>query len=454
MANTSQSRSRSRTPASPTKGAEKQMKRLRKQAAALFSSRQWPQALETINTLVLPPSLQPQASAQTSTALIKDASRGEQVPPEAAPVTYASRPLRVKIWCFYITLLNVILTDEGREAFEEEKWRAILSSIRNGKLWEYVVQTGYGGREGAVDGEVVHNLAILVYHHSPSQTLNQQRLETYLATAGSPDPFRRDTPDAPSELDVRVQILELFTLSVLPRNEEWDYAREFIKLSDILDDEKKEAFLAALDSMKEARDLKVLKSTGLQEQRDQEYEEQKRREQEVADKASADLGRNSSSSKSASASTSTSTQVGRDESSGETYGIKDGPLENRSPRPINSPAPAPKKSAIKPSSRPPIDFSASASPSSGPISSTPNKQKPQKKGALRVIGNILKALMRKFSSQVSTNPMGFLKFVLFVTGIVMALRRADVRDRVRRVAGSGWKKVSGTVGMGTKVSYM
>ena len=60
--------------------------------------------------------------------------------------------------------------------------------------------------------------------------------------------------DTPRDLEKRIKLLELYTLHVLPRNEEWDYAREFITMSEMLDEERKEAFLLALHSLKEEKE--------------------------------------------------------------------------------------------------------------------------------------------------------------------------------------------------------
>ena len=50
--------------------------------------------------------------------------------------------------------------------------------------------------------------------------------------------------------------------------------------------------------------------------------------------------------------------------------------------------------------------------------------------------------------------MLLLRFVLFLVGLVLALSRRDVKDRLGRITGSGWEKIRGTVGMGVKVSYI
>jgi hypothetical protein len=43
---------------------------------------------------------------------------------------------------------------------------------------------------------------------------------------------------------------------------------------------------------------------------------------------------------------------------------------------------------------------------------------------------------------------------LFVLGIVVAMSQARIRERVRKVLGEGYGRLRGTVGMGTKVSYI
>src|SRR2546423_1438687 len=129
--------------------------------------------------------------------------------------------------------------------------------------------------------------ATLLLGQGSSQTLNQSRLETYLSSSSHPDldisshlvksssrrlDYRVSGADTPKELSSRLKILELFTLHVLPRNEEWDYARSFINNSDILDDERREAFLQTLLELQEAMDT---------EDRAVELEFHRRRDEEL-----------------------------------------------------------------------------------------------------------------------------------------------------------------------------
>ncbi|KAI5288436.1 hypothetical protein KEM52_001159 [Ascosphaera acerosa] len=462
------------------------MQRAYKEALELFVTRRLPAALEAANALVLPPSLQPPAQRDASMAA-DGIHGGGGLPATAAAAAAAPRALRVKIWNLYITLLSAIVdlgSEDGAAEFGDDQWRAMASSVRNGRIWEYVVRAGYHGKEGAVDGEVVFNLATLLLKHSNSQAHNQQRLETYLASAGQPGrgpeaglgagATSGSAADSLHDLDTRTRILELFTLHVLPRNNDWDYAREFIKLSDVLDDEKKERFVATLDALKEEKDQAALKAAELQRQRDEEMLLQQKRRDIDAPASASDRGANRGSPTApntadspARSPTETARPAGR-----ETYGIRASPQKStgkprssrRSPsRPKSSASSAaPLKSAIKASSRAAATGGGGGGGSSAPPSSAASttssqlQSRPPATGsrALRMLTNLFTALLRHFSKTVSANPMGFLRFVMVVTGVLMALRRPDVRGKVRSVAGAGWSKIAGTVGMGTKVSYI
>ncbi len=95
----------------------------------------------------------------------------------------------------------------GKDAFGTQEWRAICARVRDGVVWEEVVQNGYHGFEGNVDSDVVINLsaaisaqprpralfanthhrATLLLAHAKTQTQNQRRLESYLAASQTPN---------------------------------------------------------------------------------------------------------------------------------------------------------------------------------------------------------------------------------------------------------------------------
>ncbi|BCR96844.1 protein pex26 [Aspergillus luchuensis] len=365
-----------------------------------------------------------------------------------APVASAQPTWRIKVWNLYITLLSQIIElgpEEGKKLFGQKEWKAISTTVRDGEIWETVVRTGYRGLEGSVDAEVVYNLATLLLKHSPSQKLNQQRLETYLSsygqpnldisdhlTSGSSTPRANGGTDTPKDLAARVRIIELFTLHVLPANEEWEYAQEFINLSEVLDEDRKELFLQTLEGLKEEKQQGELRAAALQREKDAELERQAREaerrrveEAEAAERAQKGHGRSGS-------------EVD--------YGIEktypNGSIKGKG------------RFAEKQSSKPGTSAGRTAfsPPGSKNIKKTekPEARAKQSRALINVVRNILKYV----SKSIAGNPLSFARTLLFMLGIIAALSRQDVRERIRRITGSGWQKIKGTVGMGVKVSYI
>jgi hypothetical protein len=61
--------------------------------------------------------------------------------------------------------LNAVIEldpDEGKQAFGSSEWRALVTKVREGEVWEEVVKNGYGGVEGDVDSDVVINLFVFL----------------------------------------------------------------------------------------------------------------------------------------------------------------------------------------------------------------------------------------------------------------------------------------------------
>ncbi|KAB8077068.1 peroxisome proliferation protein peroxin 26 [Aspergillus leporis] len=367
---------------------------------------------------------------------------GSSVP----PIAMAQSSLRIKTWNLYITLLSAIVDlgpEEGKATFGQKEWKAISTKVREGEIWETVVQTGYKGREGSVDAEVVYNLGTLLLNHSPSQKLNQQRLETYLSSYGQPyldiaehlqkSPSQQSKDrlnggtDTPKDLASRVRIIELFTLHVLPRNEEWNYASEFINLSEVLDEERKEMFLQTLDELKEEKEQGKLRAAALQREKDAELErqlreaERQRAEEEAAAAARSQKGH------------------ARDHSEVD-YGIEkttpNGSIKGRG-------------KGEKQSGNNRTAFSPTGSK---------NIKRPEKPVSrpeqTRTLANVLRNILRYISKTIAGNPLSFARTLLFLLGLLVALGRQDMRERLRRITDAAWQKVKGTVGMGVKVSYI
>lgn len=299
----------------------------------------------------------------------------------------------------------------------------------------------------------------MLLNHSPSQALNQQRLETYLSSYGQPDLDISEHlrngydqrvmqssggTDTPKDLMARVRIIELFTLHVLPRNEEWEYAAEFINLSEALDEERKEVFLQSLDGLKEEKELGNLRATAIQREKDAELERQARdNERRRAEEAAA---------------SSRPEQNGNKRNGNEVDSAAAAAAEKKSTHRGSKGRSS--KSTDRQSNGSKTGSSAGRtafSPPSG-SSSSKNVKKPEKPEARarksQALMTVLRNLVQYFTRMVSGNPLSLARLVLFVLGMVMALSRQDVRDRIQRVTGAGWNKVKGTIGMGVKVSYI
>lgn len=348
--------------------------------------------------------------------------------------------------------------DEGKQAFGSAEWRGLVQKVREGEVWEEVVKNGYGGVEGDVDSDVVINLATLLLAHARSQKINQTRLENYLATSTAPSldissrihsqsshprnrmasPSKQGSgTDTPRDLNARVKILELYTLHVLLRNNEWDYAHEFISISSVLDEERREAFLQALQSL-----------------RDEQYEaerrekEERRYQEEQLKKDIEDARKRRAENEERERRREEEERLKRDRKSAGSevdYGVEDTPARPGSSRSKSSA----KSTTSKAVQNQNLNPNSKKSPAS-----TARKVPPT---LLTRAGNIVtnvRKLVESLAGNFKTRPMFLLQMLAFLVGFLILLSRRDVKERIKRVVGNAWGKVRATAGMGVKVSYI
>lgn len=280
--------------------------------------------------------------------------------------------------------------------------------------------------------------------------------------------------NTPKDLSSRIKILELFTLHVLPRNEEWDYAKSFIANSDILDEERREAFLQTLQELQEVSE----EQENFQEAEEDVFEETEPESPvlspQVRDEA---IGRRQSQQQSTIKHQRTSSEVdyGIEEDrpnsirgslhpemlpTATTPPSKDTPLTKIPPKPEpTTPAAAAAVSRSPPASAPVYSGSRShLSPQGNTPRRPARKPKPASQNAVfaqaRQLFVALSNLARNMAGTLSKNPTSVLRFLLFLLAFFMAFSQKQVRDRARRIIGQSWEKVRGTIGMGTKVSYI
>lgn len=294
---------------------------------------------------------------------------------------------------------------------------------------------------------------------APSQNLTQSRLETYLASSSHPDlditqsvehdtshhlQSRSNGAGTPKDLASRLKILELFTLHVLPRNQEWEYAKSFISMSDVLDEERREAFLQSLQELQDVRD------------HDMQEEATARQQEEDAQLQDRSKDTNRPDPENFAAQNRTSGEKGpvhKRTSSEVDYGIeKERPNGNAlsTQRPasfFNTVASAPATGA---SNQSPVE----AAKSRNMRKSAQKRPPPAYVQPLRNLFRALQNLVRNMSNSVRSNPTMLFRMLLSVFAIIMALSRRNIRERARSILGNGWDKVRNTVGMGVKVSYI
>lgn len=235
--------------------------------------------------------------------------------------------------------------------------------------------------------------------------------------------------NTPRDLNARVKILELYTLHVLLRNNEWDYAREFISMSSVLDEERREAFLQALQSLQEDQEA--------QEQRDREererQEDQLRKDIEEARRLRAENEERERKR--------LEEERARRAASEVDYGVEDTPSVAGSSR--NRP------------DRSSSDMSRPSRPRSA-MSKTNGKAvaPPTFTARASMIVTRLRAVIEHFGTSLNSNPMLLMRVLAFVIGLLFMFGNRAIRTRIQRVLGASWAKVKATAGMGTKVSYI
>lgn len=304
-----------------------------------------------------------------------------------------------------------------------------------------------------------HARATLLLAHARTQKVNQQRLENYLAASTTPNldisdrleasqnHHRRNASpaksnagtDTPRDLNARVKILELYTLHVLLRNNEWDYAREFISISSVLDEERREAFLQALQSLQDE-----------QNEVEKREREQKRYQEELLKRDIEDARRRREAEEKEQERRRLEEE--RDKGKGKASSETDYGVEDALPSGASNKARSVKGGSAKGDNdrRKNVTSPTARSSAPGVRKGTPPTLMMR---AANILTNLRK-LLDSMATSFKTHPMILLRTLAFIVGILAVMARRDVRERIKRITGQGWQKVRQTAGMGVKVSYI
>lgn len=254
--------------------------------------------------------------------------------------------------------------------------------------------------------------------HATTQRDTQSRIEMYLASSSRPsNSSQTSLTDTPSTLKHRVRILELFALHVLPRNEEWQYARDLIRASEVLDEEQRDHYLQALDELQHLKEDDLAAVTA-----------------EAVETAVVELPKPA---------------------------IE--PSDQHPPSHV--PIPAPQQTPKPPSTPKPSSVSTHTKPASSArqpqpkrsIHSQHNTQPPAPLSLLTQMQTLISSTLRTLQSLTTplrTNPLALLRVLASLVAIVMIFGRREVRERVKRILARGWASVGGTVRMGVAGGYM
>lgn len=296
--------------------------------------------------------------------------------------------------------------------------------------------------------------ATILLAHAPDQKLNQRRLEAFLASSNAPNldlsgrveqspapsskmghRFRSPAKgtsgaNTPRDLNARVKILELYTLHVLLRNDEWDYAREFITMSSVLDDERREAFLQALQSLQEDQEAQKRQEHEERERQEEqlrrEIEEAKRLREENEEREKRRIEEERAR-REAKAPSEVDYGVESTPPSSARRPSKTGSDHSRSARSVRSSISNSNGKAIAP-----LTFTAKAS----------------------MVMTRLRTIIDGLAASLNRNPAIIMRLLAFTMGIILTMGNKALRERVKRALGASWAKILATVGMGTKVSYI
>lgn len=217
----------------------------------------------------------------------------------------------------------------------------------------------------------------------------------------------------------------------MPKNAEWSYAREFIMMSEVLDDERKDAFLQGLHHLHDESEQAAARERDLAVERERQLEAQRRDEEQRRQEDERERER-------------------RRREEEERKRPPSRRQANGSGRPAEVPGPGDhgRRLASPPSRMPPNQRGAR----------TPAKKAvATQRGLFKRAGALMAAVQAAIigtAQGVRRNPMAYVRTMLFLLAFILVFAREELRERVKRWLKDAWDRVRRTVGMGVKVSYI
>lgn len=88
------------------------------------------------------------------------------------------------------------------------------------------------------------------------------------------------------------------------------------------------------------------------------------------------------------------------------------------------------------------------------VRNTPQAKSSDLLSQARHLFRALQSLAVSMAGSLTKNPAVLLRMMLFMLAFIVAFSRREIRERAKRIVGTSWNKIRGTVGMGVKVSYI
>lgn len=210
-------------------------------------------------------------------------------------------------------------------------------------------------------------------------------------------------------------------------------------MSEVLDEERREAFLHALQSIQDEKNFDQKREERLQNERNHQLEAARKRDAEARSQEQAKVGQDAR-----------RPEPNRTNTAEGDYGVDRSNLRNSSHSSVAAPNGSRLSSAPSlPEKRGPTTKSSKSATSNPNPSRAPSLYH----RASRVVGGLQKSVII-MGQNMRTHPMLLFRFLAFLVAMIMAFSRRDVRERLGRLRTESWNKLRGTLGMGLKVTYI
>ncbi|CAJ0827649.1 8094_t:CDS:2 [Entrophospora sp. SA101] len=165
----------------------------------------------------------------------------------AANNNQGNNALKKRIWCLYVNLIASLLSEKSPVNTSNLyliRFLKLPSEIVAEEIWNKVIVEGFDNEEGQVPEQWLISIP---------DTLTQKPIQM-------PINETTENHNAVEDLKNYEQIIEIYILNVLPKLNDWDYAKSFLNDNDIINKDRKILYEKKLLKLKNKYD-KLIKSS-------------------------------------------------------------------------------------------------------------------------------------------------------------------------------------------------